>query len=259
MTTGAGQTRFRVGSQHTTRTLSPPSLEKQPFDPSVVQRALQTPGHALDDSTMATMGNRFGRDFSQVHVHDDAVAARSAHAIDADGYAVGSDVVLRSYDPQSAHGERLIAHELAHVAQHDRRDSASALQLDDPQSEAERDATRRGRRRRRRTRIGIRNRRRRPPLSPRWCRRRSGGRRGRRTAGWGARRADRRHRRRSRRFDRWRDRGQHGDDRQPALTATETAYPRESSATRSTTARSASPTTACTAPVRPSPSATRFT
>ena len=91
---------------------------------------------------MATMGNRFGRDFSQVRVHDDAVAARSARAIDADGYAVGSDVVLRSYDPQSAHGERLLAHELAHVTQDDRRDSASALQLDDPQSEAERDATR---------------------------------------------------------------------------------------------------------------------
>jgi Domain of unknown function (DUF4157) len=129
-------------SQHTTRTLAPPSREKQPFDPSVVHRALQTPGHALDDATMATMGNRFGRDFSQVRVHDDAVAARSARALDADGYAVGSDVVLRSYDPHGAHGSRLLAHELAHVTQHDRQAPASALQLGDPQSEAEREATR---------------------------------------------------------------------------------------------------------------------
>lgn len=49
-------------------------------------------------------------DFSQVRTHTDARAAESALAIGVLAYAVGQDVVF-------APGQRLLAHERAHVAQ----------------------------------------------------------------------------------------------------------------------------------------------
>jgi hypothetical protein len=76
-------------------------------------------GQSLDLATRAFMEPRFGHDFSQVRVHTDAKAARSARAINALAYTVGSDIVFGSgcYSPATAPGQRLLAHELAHVLQ----------------------------------------------------------------------------------------------------------------------------------------------
>jgi hypothetical protein len=65
------------------------------------------------------MESRFGRDFSHVRVHTDAKAAASARAVQAQAYTVGSHVVFGEgrFQPSSASGRRLLAHELAHVAQ----------------------------------------------------------------------------------------------------------------------------------------------
>lgn len=65
------------------------------------------------------MESRFGHDFSDVRVHTDPLAARSAEAVAAQAYTVGADVVFRagSYAPESSEGQRLLAHELAHVVQ----------------------------------------------------------------------------------------------------------------------------------------------
>jgi len=56
-----------------------------------------------------------------VRVHTDAAAAQSARAVDASAYTVGRDVVFASgtYEPDTCSGRRLLAHELAHVAQQD--------------------------------------------------------------------------------------------------------------------------------------------
>jgi hypothetical protein len=58
-------------------------------------------------------------DFSAVRVHTDARAAESARSVKALAFTVGSDVVFGAgqYVPQSAAGQKLMAHELAHVAQ----------------------------------------------------------------------------------------------------------------------------------------------
>lgn len=63
------------------------------------------------------MESRFGHHFSQVRVHADARAAESARAVDAVAYTAGHDVVfgLGRYQPASADGRRLLAHELTHV------------------------------------------------------------------------------------------------------------------------------------------------
>lgn len=76
-------------------------------------------GAPLDKSTRATMESRLGADFGDVRVHTDAEASRSAEAVGANAYTVGSDIVFRSghFDPASATGQRTIAHELTHVVQ----------------------------------------------------------------------------------------------------------------------------------------------
>ncbi|HKQ05867.1 MAG TPA: DUF4157 domain-containing protein [Blastocatellia bacterium] len=65
---------------------------------------------------------RFGHDFSQVRVHTDAEASASARSVNALAYTVGRDVVFGAgqYAPETAAGQHLLAHELAHVVQQGR-------------------------------------------------------------------------------------------------------------------------------------------
>ena len=87
--------------------------------PPLVDEVLHSPGRPLADDTRAQMEPRFGSDFSQVRVHTDARAAQSARAVGALAYTVGRDVVFGQghYAPHSNAGQRLLAHELAHVVQ----------------------------------------------------------------------------------------------------------------------------------------------
>ena len=63
--------------------------------------------------------SHFGHNFGRVRVHDDAMAAASAHAMNATAYTCGTDIVFGRgrYAPGSREGHRLLAHELAHVVQ----------------------------------------------------------------------------------------------------------------------------------------------
>jgi uncharacterized protein DUF4157 len=58
-------------------------------------------------------------DFSDVRVHSGALADRAAAMLGARAFTVGRDIVFASgeYDPASARGQWLIAHELTHVVQ----------------------------------------------------------------------------------------------------------------------------------------------
>ncbi len=62
---------------------------------------------------------RFGYDFSNVKVHTDRVASKSAQSINALAYTSGSDIVFNTgqYSPGSDRGRRLLGHELTHVVQ----------------------------------------------------------------------------------------------------------------------------------------------
>ena len=95
----------------------------QTIAPPIVHEALQSPGNPLDATTRVFMESRFGHDFSRVRVHADQLSARSAEAIGAYAYTVGSNVVFGSgYAPTSEEGQRLLAHELTHVLQQSARD-----------------------------------------------------------------------------------------------------------------------------------------
>ena len=76
-------------------------------------------GQPLDPATCALMETRFGHDFSKVRVYTDARAAASASALDARAYTIGQTIVFGAgeYAPATGQGRRLLAHELAHVAQ----------------------------------------------------------------------------------------------------------------------------------------------
>jgi hypothetical protein len=94
-------------------------------------------GRPLDPSIRRTMEGRFGQDFGDVRVHADEHAAASAFGLDAAAYSADDHIVFGAgqYAPRSDRGARLIAHELAHVAQRRRTSdregtSESALEAD---------------------------------------------------------------------------------------------------------------------------------
>jgi len=76
-------------------------------------------GHPLESGLRNFFEPRFGRDLSQVRIHTDAQAARAADRLDANAFTAGRDIVFGAgrYRPDSTEGRRLLAHELAHVAQ----------------------------------------------------------------------------------------------------------------------------------------------
>jgi hypothetical protein len=104
-------------------------------------------GSPLDKTTRANMEERLGADFGDVRVHTDAKASRSAEAVGANAYTVGSDIVFRSghFDPGSPTGQRTIAHELTHVMQQKRgpvdgTDAPGGIRVSDPSDPFERAA-----------------------------------------------------------------------------------------------------------------------
>ena len=93
-----------------------------------VARALQGSGEPLPAGTRAQMESRFGHSFGGVRVHTGSEAAESARSVGALAYTVGEDVVFGAgrFQPGSAAGARLLAHELTHVVQ--QADGRTALQ-----------------------------------------------------------------------------------------------------------------------------------
>jgi hypothetical protein len=77
------------------------------------------PGRPLPGSVRSSFEPRFGLDLGAVRIHDDSDAARSAREYGALAYTLGSHIVFgeRQFAPGTAAGRRLLAHELAHVAQ----------------------------------------------------------------------------------------------------------------------------------------------
>ncbi|MEK1888237.1 MAG: DUF4157 domain-containing protein [Phyllobacterium sp.] len=86
--------------------------------PQTVDDVLDGPGEPLDGGARAFAEPRFGRDFSNVRIHRDREAQRSAADIGALAYASGNHIVLGrgAFAPETPRGMSLLAHELAHVS-----------------------------------------------------------------------------------------------------------------------------------------------
>ncbi|MGP0066333.1 MAG: DUF4157 domain-containing protein [Isosphaeraceae bacterium] len=87
--------------------------------PPLVERVLDSPGAPIPEEVRSPFEARFGYDFSKVRIHTGGQAAASARAVDALAYTVGRDIVFGpgQFQPASAEGRRLLAHELAHTIQ----------------------------------------------------------------------------------------------------------------------------------------------
>ena len=76
-------------------------------------------GASLPAETAASMGARFGADFSGVRVHTGTDADALNRSIQARAFTAGEDIFFSSgsFTPGTADGQELLAHELTHVVQ----------------------------------------------------------------------------------------------------------------------------------------------
>ncbi|MCB0896794.1 MAG: DUF4157 domain-containing protein [Nocardioidaceae bacterium] len=116
-------------------------------EPSPVHDVISSGGRPLEPDVRADMEGRLGHDFGDVRVHDDGAADRSAQAVNAHAYTVGSNVVFQRdrYDPGSDAGRTMLAHELTHVVQQrsgpvDGTPTAGGIRVSDPSDRFEREA-----------------------------------------------------------------------------------------------------------------------
>lgn len=79
----------------------------------------QTGGERLPPQLGEPMGTRLGLDMSGVRIHRNAAASHLAREIHAQAFTSGQDVFFKAgaYRPETTAGQRLLAHELVHVAQ----------------------------------------------------------------------------------------------------------------------------------------------
>ncbi|MFF5218385.1 DUF4157 domain-containing protein [Micromonospora sp. NPDC000442] len=87
--------------------------EAQPVQRSIVHDVLRSGGTPLAEPVRRDMEARLGADFSDVRLHTDALAQRSAAEIGARAYTSGSHVVIG----QGGGDRHTLAHELTHVIQ----------------------------------------------------------------------------------------------------------------------------------------------
>lgn len=111
----------------------------------VVHEVLKSPGRPLDTNTRRAMETHFGKDLSQVRIHTDGKAASSAKSINAQAYTVGQDIVFGKgkLAASTREGQKLLAHELAHVIQQtsgNQAPTADKLTIDEEADTLEREA-----------------------------------------------------------------------------------------------------------------------
>lgn len=78
-----------------------------------------SPGQPLNPEMRTFMEARFGSDFGQVRLHTGPASAATARGLNAAAYTIGTDIGFGAgqFQPQAPRGRRILAHELAHVAQ----------------------------------------------------------------------------------------------------------------------------------------------
>ncbi|WP_416069203.1 DUF4157 domain-containing protein [Streptomyces buecherae] len=115
--------------------------EEAPVQRSAVEKVLRGPGRPMAAPLRAEMESRLGADFSDVRLHTDATARRSATGIGARAYTSGSHIVVG----EGGADRHTLAHELTHVIQQRQgpvagTDHGDGLALSDPSDRFERAA-----------------------------------------------------------------------------------------------------------------------
>lgn len=76
-------------------------------------------GNSMNDSTRNFMESRFGANFGGVKIHTNNEAIQLSQELNARAFTVGNDIYFNrgEYQPHSASGKQLLAHELTHTIQ----------------------------------------------------------------------------------------------------------------------------------------------
>jgi hypothetical protein len=90
-------------------------------DLSAVDAAVSRSGVAMPKALRERMEASFGHDFSHVRLHMDGSAQAASSQLNAHAFAMGSDIYFGAgeFNLGSSATDRLLAHELTHVVQHD--------------------------------------------------------------------------------------------------------------------------------------------
>jgi len=101
-------------------------------------------GAPLNPAVSEQMSGSFAHPFSDVRVHDDALADSLARSVSARAFTTGADIFFArgEYQPSSRTGRELIAHELTHVVQQRGAPTSGALRVSEPGDALEREAER---------------------------------------------------------------------------------------------------------------------
>ncbi|MGW1467416.1 eCIS core domain-containing protein [Streptomyces sp. NPDC002308] len=115
--------------------------EQHAVQRSSVHSVLQGSGQPLESGLRTEMEARLGADFSNVRIHSDSAAQRSAAELGARAYTSGSHVVVG----QGGGDKHTLAHELTHVIQQRQgevagADNGNGLRVSDPSDRFEREA-----------------------------------------------------------------------------------------------------------------------
>jgi len=86
---------------------------------AAVATASGSSGHSLPEPILRKFEGSLGADLSSVRIHTGSDSASAAHEVGARAYTMGQDIHFGAgqYDPSSAGGEHLLAHEVAHTVQ----------------------------------------------------------------------------------------------------------------------------------------------
>jgi hypothetical protein len=99
-------------------------------------------GQALNAGIRERFAGPLGDTLGDVRVHTNANADQLARSVAARAFTTGSDVFFASgeYQPGTADGDRLLAHELTHVVQQRGASAAGPLRVSQPGDALEREA-----------------------------------------------------------------------------------------------------------------------
>jgi hypothetical protein len=113
-----------------------PNETGQIATPPIVREVLRSPGQPLEPTTRDFMEQRLGHDFGQIRIHTDPDAAKASAALGAEAFTVGHHIAFgrERFLPGTAHGQRLVAHELTHAIQQAATSPHIALSPDKPRA-----------------------------------------------------------------------------------------------------------------------------
>lgn len=99
-----------MGNEKTTTNL--------PVPPAQAQQA-QSGGKPIPQPLKHSLETEFGVNFSNVRIHTGKNAAQITKTLNAEAYTIGNHIFFDpgKFQPHSADGKRLLAHELTHVVQ----------------------------------------------------------------------------------------------------------------------------------------------